>query len=101
MDRAIREGALINVHRMECLKVELKKQNDKLNAIYKVRIAQATSDERRWLLKGQRQWTLYRDAWCRYEKSLVDMAPNFYVNELYCLVDLTFQHAQRIDQNTP
>lgn len=101
MDEAVSRGAFINVQRMECLKVELKKQDDQLNTIYKVQFNQLKPDERRWLQKGQRQWILYRDAWCRFEKSLVDMAPNFYVNELYCLVDLTFQQVQRLKQTLP
>lgn len=101
MDAAISEGAFINVHRMECLKVELKKQDDQLNAIYKTRLAQAKPDERKWLVKGQKQWIIYRDAWCRYEKSLVDLPPNLFVNELFCLVDLTYQQAQRIKQTAP
>jgi len=101
MEEAINEGALINVHRMECLKAELKKQDGQLNAIYRTRMSQVKPDEKKSLQEAQRQWIVYRDAWCRYEKSLVDMPPNIYVNELFCLVELTFTQVQRIKQTAP
>jgi uncharacterized protein YecT (DUF1311 family) len=101
LEEAINEGALINVHRMECLKAELKKQDGQLNAIYRTRMSQVKPDEKKSLQEAQRQWIVYRDAWCRYEKSLVDMPPNIYVNELFCLVELTFQQVQRLKQTAP
>lgn len=98
MDAAINKAALINTHRIECLKTELISQERVLQVLYKKQSAQINTNQRKLLRQSHRQWLALRETWCRYEHSFTDVAPHPDVNELFCRVDLTLAYVHRLNR---
>jgi hypothetical protein len=66
-----------------------------LNSTYQQIQKSASPELRQALVKGQRAWISYRDAWCYYEE-LAPVAPGGNVNKAACLADVTISHTNRL-----
>ena len=92
-------GAFKNTQWTACYEAEWKRQDRQLNAVYQ-KIQKSTDPElKQALVKGQRAWLAYRDAWCSYE-FLTPVAPGGYVNKAACLVDLTVAQIKRLKESS-
>lgn len=79
-----------------CYEAELQIQDRRLNVVYQ-RVQRANTPElKQALLKGQRAWLNFRDAWCSYEEQ-TPYAPGSSVNKLACLVDITIDQIERLE----
>ena len=81
-----------------CYEAELKRQDAVLNAAYKTVGAAAAPEARMLLVKGQKAWLTYREAWCRFEETTPN-APGGAVNYAACLVELTVAQIRRLKDN--
>jgi len=82
-----------------CWAAELIRQDRELNSIY-VRIQKISSPElKRSLIKGQRAWLAYRDAWCSYEE-FTPVAPGGSANKAACMVDVTITQINRLKNSS-
>ena len=96
---AVDLGAFKMTQWTACYDAELKRQDRELNATY-LKIQKAASpDLKQSLIKGQRAWIVYRDAWCSYEE-LTPVAPGGSVNKAACLVDLTKTQIERLKNSS-
>ncbi|WP_395636946.1 lysozyme inhibitor LprI family protein [Sphingorhabdus sp.] len=79
-----------------CYEAELEIQDRKLNVVYQ-RVQRANTPQlKQVLLKGQRAWLIFRDAWCSYEEQ-APYAPGGSVNKLACLVSITIDQIERLE----
>ncbi len=78
-------------YRMKCIKVEIRKYQTLLDAEYKKQLKLRQGESRQRLIQVRREWIKYRDAWCNFELTL-DGDGNPYVNQQFCLADLTIDH---------
>ncbi len=79
-----------------CYEAELQIQDRRLNAVYQ-RVQRANTPElKQALLKGQRAWLMFRDAWCSYEEQ-APYAPGGEVNKLACLLSITINQIERLE----
>jgi uncharacterized protein YecT (DUF1311 family) len=79
-----------------CYEAELQIQDRRLNVVYQ-RVQRANTPElKQALLKGQRAWLIFRDAWCSYEEQ-TPYAPGGSVNKLACLMDITIDQIERLE----
>jgi len=92
-------GAFKNNPWTACYEAEWKRQDRQLNAVYQKIQKTASPELRQALVKGQRAWIAYRDAWCSYE-FLTPVAPGGYVNRAACFVDLTVAQINRLKNST-
>ncbi len=95
---AVDLGAFKNTQWTACYEAELQRQDAQLNAAYQRIQHKAPPDLKKTLLKGQRAWLAYRDAWCAYEE-LTPVAPGGSVNRASCLVDLTIAQIDRLNNS--
>ena len=92
-------GAFKNSQWTACYEAEFQRQDVQLNAVY-LKIQQKASPElKKVLVKAQRAWLAYRDAWCAYEE-LTPVAPGGSVNRAACLVDLTIAQIDRLKNSS-
>jgi len=96
---AVDLGAFKNTQWTACYEAEWKRQDKQLNAVYQKIQKTASPELKQALLKGQRAWVAYRDAWCSYEE-LTPVAPGGYVNKAACLVDTTATQINRLKNST-
>ena len=96
---AVDLGAFKNTQWTACYEAELKRQDRQLNAVYQKVQKAATPELKQALVKGQRAWVAYRDAWCSYEE-LAPVAPGGSVNKSACLVDLTIAQITRLKNSS-
>jgi len=92
-------GAFKNSQWTACYEAELKRQDRQLNAVYQKIQKSAEPELKQALVKGQRAWLAYRDAWCGYEQ-LTPVAPGGYVNRAACFVELTAAQINRLKAST-
>jgi len=79
-----------------CYEAELQIQDRRLNVVYQ-RVQRANTPQlKQVLLKGQRAWLIFRDAWCSYEEQ-APYAPGGSVNKLACLVSITIDQIERLE----
>ena len=95
MDRVFDQG-FVTENRIRCIQAERKKYDALLRAEYQQQLKALKGASRQRLVQGQQAWRQYRDAWCAYELSLLDLAPNPFVNEQFCLAELTMQQWHRL-----
>jgi uncharacterized protein YecT (DUF1311 family) len=96
---AVDLGAFKNSQWVACYEAELKRQDRNLNSTYQGIQRSASPEVRQALVKGQRAWISYRDAWCSYEK-LAPVAPGGNVNKGACLVDMTIFQINRLKNSS-
>ena len=90
-------SAMKNSQWYACYVEELARQDKVLNAEYRalqVRIPPETKD---LLVKGQRAWIAYREAWCKFEQDLPN-APGGEVNYQACLLDQTLAQINKLKE---
>jgi uncharacterized protein YecT (DUF1311 family) len=92
---AVDLGAFKNSQWIACYEAELKRQDRNLNSTYQQIQKSAPPELRQALVKGQRAWVSYRDAWCSYEE-LAPVAPGGNVNKVACLTDVTISQINRL-----
>ena len=92
-------GAFKNSQWTACYEAELKPRDRQLNAVYQKVQKAATPELKQALLKGQRAWMTYRDAWCAYEE-LTPVAPGGSINKAACLVDVTIAQITRLQNSS-
>jgi uncharacterized protein YecT (DUF1311 family) len=92
--------AFKNTQWTACYEAEWKRKDKELNSVYQKIKKGASPELKQALVKGQRAWIAYRDAWCSYE-FLTPIAPGGYVNQAACLVDLTVAQINRLKDSTP
>lgn len=95
LDAAINQGALINTHRIQCLRSELVAQEDVLKKL-KGQISKLHKHKRNLLAINQSQWFAYRNSWCRYEASVKDSGSHPEISELFCRIDLTVHRVNQL-----
>jgi uncharacterized protein YecT (DUF1311 family) len=82
----------------QCQEEELRRQDKRLNGTYAA-LAKAAGvlgkESAASLMKGQRAWIAYRDAWCSFETSH-DSAPSPEISGLFCKIQLTIGQADRL-----
>ena len=76
------------IHRMKCIKVEIRKYQTLLDAEYQQQLRFRKGKSRQRLIQVQREWIKYRNAWCEFEFTL-EPGGNPYVNQQFCLADQT------------
>ena len=96
---AVDLGAFKNTQWTACYEGELKRQDRQLNAVYHKVQKAATPELKQAIVKGQRAWVAYRDAWCSYEE-LTPVAPGGSVNKAACLLDLTNAQITRLKNSS-
>ena len=78
-----------------CWTDELIRQDKELNSTY-LRIQKISSPElKKALIRGQRAWSAYRDAWCSYEES-TPVSPGGTANRAACQVEVTITQIKRL-----
>jgi uncharacterized protein YecT (DUF1311 family) len=95
---AVDLSAFKNSQWQGCYEAELKRQDAVLNAAYKTVQAAAAPEARALLVKGQKAWLAYREAWCRFEETTPN-APGGTVNYAACLVELTVAQIRRLKES--
>jgi uncharacterized protein YecT (DUF1311 family) len=95
MDRSYSHG-FITENRVNCVRAELKKYDAMLNAEYQLQLKSLQGESRKKLVQAQRDWVKFRDAWCGFEFTLVDVPPNIYVKREMCLTDFTIEQWYRL-----
>lgn len=93
-------GAMKNSQFEACYTEELKRQDRKLNEVYRTVQSKISPEAKAALIKGQRSWITYRDNWCNYESAL-DLAPGGEVNRLMCAVHLTIAQTNKLRESAP
>jgi uncharacterized protein YecT (DUF1311 family) len=96
---AVDLGALKITQWTACYENELKWQDRKLNAAYAKILRTASPKLKQAVLKGQRAWLAYRDAWCSYEE-ITPVAPGGRVNRVACLVEVTITQIDRLENSS-
>ncbi len=96
---AVDLGAFKMTQWTTCYEAELKRQDRELNATY-LKVQKAAAPElKQSLIKGQRAWIAYRDAWCSYEER-TPVAPGGSVNRAACLLDVTNTQIDRLKNSS-
>lgn len=93
-------GAMKNSQFEACYIEELKRQDRKLNEVYRSVQGKISLEAKAELIKGQRSWIAYRDNWCNYELAL-NLAPSGEVNRLMCAVYLTIAQTNKLRESAP
>lgn len=95
MDRVYDHG-FITENQVNCVRAELKKYDAMLNAEYQRQLKLSQGDSRQKLVKAQRDWLRFRDAWCAFEFSVTEVPPNIFVKREMCLADFTAEQWYRL-----
>lgn len=99
MDAAINEGAMINGRRIDCLRKELRSQEDKLRHQLDVKSAQLEPMKRKLLRQSQKKWLQHREAWCRFQGAFSDTAPMPAAKRLLCEIETTADRVEDLEQH--
>ena len=95
MDRVYDHG-FVTENQISCIKAELKKYDALLNSRYQVLLKMSEGPDRQKLVQAQREWVKFRDAWCGFEFTVTEVAPNIYVKRELCLTELTVEQWYRL-----
>jgi uncharacterized protein YecT (DUF1311 family) len=88
-------GAMKNSQWYACYTQELARQDKVLNAEYRALQGRIPPEAKDPLIKAQRAWIAYREAWCKLEQELPN-APGGEVNYQACLLDQTLLQINKL-----
>ena len=88
-------GAMKNSQWYACYTQELARQDKVLNAEYRALQGRIPAEAKDPLIKAQRAWIAYREAWCKLEQELPN-APGGEVNYQACLLDQTLLQINKL-----
>jgi uncharacterized protein YecT (DUF1311 family) len=86
------------VERSGCISDEFKRQDDRLNMIYKEIMQLETEDRKQMLRSAQRSWIKYKEEWNNYLNNISDN--DLVINEIidYTNLLITAQQADNLQQ---
>jgi len=88
-------GAMKNSQWYACYTQELARQDKVLNTEYRALQGRIPPEAKDPLIKAQRAWIAYREAWCKLEQELPN-APGGEVNYQACLLDQTLLQINKL-----
>ncbi len=88
-------GAMKNSQWLACYTQELARQDKVLNTEYRALQGRIPPEAKDPLIKAQRAWIAYREAWCKLEQELPN-APGGEVNYQACLLDQTLLQINKL-----
>ncbi len=90
-------GAMKNAQWYACYVEELARQDKVLNAEYRALQSRIPGEAKDHLVKGQRAWIAYREAWCKLEQELPN-APGGEVNYQACMLEQTLSQINKFKE---
>ena len=93
-------SAMKNSQWLNCYMEEFQRQDELLKSEYQKLISRIPDEAKPNLIKAQKVWNEFRDQWCKFEETL-PMAPNPYVNQAACLVEITIDQKNKIKDTYP
>ena len=88
-------SAMKNSQWLNCYMEEFARQDEFLKKEYQNLISKVPTESKANLIKAQKLWSDFRNRWCAFEETL-PMAPNPYVNQAACLVEITIEQKNKL-----
>ena len=90
-------GAMKNAQWYVCYVEEMARQDKVLNGEYRALQGRIPPENKDLLVKAQRAWIAYREAWCKLEQELPN-APGGEVNYQSCLLEQTLAQIHKFKE---